>query len=356
MAILTTLTAWAVHDLREAQRIGPAQRNSPETRGGFTPRTVGQVVEERELLGDAPAMRHRALLDLAHWGRPRPDAPDLRGIAIVPTMRWLADQLRVSPRTIRRDLDRLETAGLVTWLAKPSRSRPGVLQCDRYPTRERTPAAAEARRRDTRPTPPPANRRSATVNIPKAYAEGGHPCPPSEPSPIMTARVRTQKKKLCEDHGATIANTKRVGSPPAFVGVSREELGNVEALKRRHAEAVAIGAVPAGERGLLKTISIAQHALRAGKNPPAMFASNLRAARDFASDADEDAARAMLREREAAEVRAALAGWAPPKPSEPESDDELEAGLRRARSADARHGGHHFERQYLGDHGIRVAL
>ncbi|HLU38933.1 MAG TPA: hypothetical protein VK081_06080 [Planctomycetota bacterium] len=77
-----------------------------------------------------------------------------------------------------------------------------------------------------------------------------------------------------------------------------EDLRSTERLLVLHSEAIAAGLAPAGERGELEFVALAEHALGyATRNAPGLFAWLVKHGRfAFITQDDEDAARRMLRE------------------------------------------------------------
>lgn len=77
----------------------------------------------------------------------------------------------------------------------------------------------------------------------------------------------------------------------------QQDLGSTERLLVLHGEAVARGLAPAGERGVLELVSLAEHARRYGTtNPPGLFAKLLRDQKwHFITQDDEELARARFR-------------------------------------------------------------
>ena len=111
---------WSVDAIRAAQRVGAVKRARP----GVVPLDTAARAKRRGRPPGAFALLDW-LTDQAHGG-PISGA-DCSGLVSVPSLPWIAEQTGRSARTVRRQLATIERAGLALWLARPSRSRPGVL-------------------------------------------------------------------------------------------------------------------------------------------------------------------------------------------------------------------------------------
>lgn len=121
-----------------------------------------------------------------------------------------------------------------------------------------------------------------------------------------------------------------------------EDLVATDRLLQLHEQAVGQGLVPAGERGELEFVALAEHARAyATKNAPGMFAwlvrNYARTAKRFVNAEDEEAARRRLRElREATQPDAGLAGHFLPKLLSRNDARESESPSSQQASADSR--------------------
>jgi len=290
-------------DLRAMQRTAPA---IPQ---GFLTHPPEELRLRRRALSAALESRLREIEELAHWGRPREDGPDCRGyVTGIPSQQWLANRLNLSRTTCRDTLRALVAGGFVAWLVRPSRSRAGVLACLRYP--ERKPAklaAAKVCRESVGITTPsaPARIRNAPASETETQTGVSHSVGDSGVSPSVGASKNHEASrgdsiaKAQEPRRQQLARKAHPRRAPAAVlcDVHPSELSDPEALRSRLDELRQAGVCSGTDRDLLQLASIAQHALRVGADPPAMFAAAVRAGRDHASDQDEDAARVLLRGR-----------------------------------------------------------
>lgn len=84
--------------------------------------------------------------------------------------------------------------------------------------------------------------------------------------------------------------------PPTLKRLQLADLQDLDRFGMLYRQAVEHGLVADNTRGLLEWYTRRFHALRCGRDPVRLFVSNLRKRIDFASNADEDAARAALRQ------------------------------------------------------------
>jgi len=265
-------------EIRELLRLCPVDRSNPAVLAAQPRHSVAELAHRESMLS-GPVFRLSLALDIrAHWGEARPGL-NARGVVPVPTMARLAADLDLPARTLRHHLAQLEAAGFVRWIRRPSRSRRGALLLLRYPEHGKRikPAAATVSR------------------------EAGKPLPGSTVAHIGNAGAsESQNINADKNHGASRPERSRRDRKPAaarvLVGIEARELGNPAAWQRWQRELIDAGRASPGPHDLLEIGAAAIHAARVGKNPPALFADNIRHGRNHAADIDEDRAREILNE------------------------------------------------------------
>lgn len=114
---------------------------------------------------------------------------------------------------------------------------------------------------------------------------------PPRPASILKTNARRKPKRARVPNGSEGAGTGRAPIPH----VTAAELADAARTDLLHAELARRGWVADNPAERIQVHAWANHALREGDNPGAMFADNVRHRRRFADQTDEDAARERVR-------------------------------------------------------------
>lgn len=227
-----------------------------------------------------------------------------------PSTTTLARAAGLCTRTINRALAELEEAGLIQ-RRRTGRSSIYTLCRDALAALAARIRQAIAARRPPRVTPrsprPPAPKAdSPATPTPPPGREQGRTAPDAPPAPCASLSHRISKGAEINAQtpvripGAlsepVIRRASSLSAPPRLDRVQPHDLTDDARTDALWRQAAARGYVRPTPQGRLAVFAAAEHALRVGKNPPALFAALiLRSLHAYATNADEQAAHERIR-------------------------------------------------------------